>query len=152
MLSTHYRVVSLLPFFFAGVLLARVGLTARAALTSLAVGIAAGVAVVALRLSGRGLGISEVVSGGVPDALLDVALAASALGAIVLVAPWAPARPLVTTLAPVQAVGALALSAYVLHVCLIALAQRVGDPRTPYDSWPVYAGGVLVVTVIACWA
>lgn len=151
-LSTHYRVVSLLPFVLAGVLLARAGLTARAALTGLAVGVAAGVAVVALRLAGHGIGVSDIVSGGVPDALLDVALAASALGVIVLVARWAPARPLVTALAPVRAVGALALSAYVLHVCLIAFAQRVGDPRTPYDSWPVYAGGVLVVTVIACWA
>ena len=151
-LSTHYRVVSLLPFVLAGVVLARLRLTARVAAGTLAVGLVAGLAVVALRVSGRGLGVSEVVSGDVPDALLDVALAGCACGAVILLARWSPAQPLVTALAPVRAVGALALTAYALHVGLIALVQRTTAPMTPYESWPLYAGGVLAVTVLACWA
>lgn len=106
-LSTHYRVVSLLPF---------------------------------------------VLAGDVPDALLDVALAGCACGAVILLARWPPARPLVTALAPVRAVGALALTAYALHVGLIALVQRTTAPMTPYESWPLYASGVLAVTVLACSA
>ncbi|WP_068262485.1 DUF418 domain-containing protein [Janibacter limosus] len=154
-LSTHYRVVSLLPFVLAGVLLARYRLTVRTALTSIGVGVLAGAAVIVLRLLGHGHGVSEIVSGGVPDALLDVALAGTALGVIVLLARWAPMAPAVTVLMPVRAVGAMALTAYVLHVCLIALAQRsvlVEDPRAPYEHWLLYGGGILVITVLACWA
>ncbi|MFF5323469.1 DUF418 domain-containing protein [Janibacter hoylei] len=132
--------------------LARLRLTARVAAGTLAVGLVAGLVVVALRVSGRGLGVSEVVSGDVPDALLDVALAGCACGAVILLARWSPAQPLVTALAPVRAVGALALTAYALHVGLIALVQRTTAPMTPYESWPLYAGGVLTVTVLACWA
>ena len=35
---------------------------------------------------------------------------------------------------------------------LTALVQRTTAPMTPYESWPLYAGGVLTVTVLACWA
>lgn len=150
-LSTHYRVVSLLPFVLAGVLLARYRLTARAALASLATGIVAGVAVVALRLAGIGLGVSEVTSGDVPDALLDVALSGTALGVVVLAVRWSATGPLVRVLEPVRATGALALTAYVLHVCLIALARQTADPRQPYEDWVVFAGGIFVVTLLACW-
>lgn len=151
-LSTHYRVVSLLPFVLAGVLLARYRLTVRTALISIGVAVIAGAAVIVLRLLGHGLGVSEVVSGGVPDALLDVALTGTALGIIVLAARWSVLQPAVTALAPVRAAGAMALTCYVLHVGLIALAQRVGDPRAPYDHWLAYGGGILVVTLLACWA
>lgn len=150
-LSSHYRAVSLLPFVLAGVLLARLRLTRRAALVSLAVGLLASLAVVALRLSGRGLGVSEIVSGDLPDSLLDVALTASACGVIVLLARWAPMRRVVAVLEPVRATGALALTAYVLHVVLIALAMRSGAPRTPYEHWVVYGGGIFAVTVLVCW-
>lgn len=150
-LSTHYRVVSLLPFVLAGVLLARHRLTVRAALVALAVGVCAGIGVVALRLSGRGFGVSEVVSGDVPDSLLDVALAGTALGVIVLLARWVPPGVLAAT-APVRATGALALTAYVLHVCLIALTMRTTTALAAYDSWMLYSTGVLGITVLACWA
>lgn len=150
-LSTHYRMVSLLPFVLAGVLLARLRLTPRAAIVSLSIGVLAGLAVVALRLSGRGLGVSEIVSGDLPDSLLDVTLAASACGFIVLLARWRPMRRVVAALEPVRATGALALTAYVLHVALIALAMRVGAPRTPYEHWVVYGGGILLGTLVVCW-
>ena len=150
-LSTHYRVVSLLPFVLAGVVLARVRLTRQAAATTLGVGLLAGVGVVLLRLAGHGLGVSEVRSGDLPDALLDVALAATAFGVIVLLARWVPMRPVVTALAPVRATGALALTAYVLHVCLIAVVMRAVDWPAAQEGWALYGGGILLATVGVCW-
>lgn len=151
-LSPHYRVVSLLPFVLIGVVLARLGLGRRVAVGSLAVGLVAGLAVVSLWLGGRGIGRSEVISGDLTDALLDLALTGCAFGAVIAIARWPRAAPVVTVLEPVRALGTMALTAYVLHVCLIALAMHTGDPRTPFDSWPLYAGGILLVTVLACWA
>lgn len=150
-LSGHYRVVSLLPFVLAGVVLARLRLTNRAAIACLGTGVLAGVVVVALRLAGHGLGVSEVVSGSVPDAMLDVALAASACGFIVLGARWAPMRPVITALAPVRATGAMALTAYVLHVGLIALVRYGDDPMAPYEQWALYGGGIFLGTLVVCW-
>lgn len=151
-LSTHYRVVSLLPFVLLGVVLARLRLTPRVAGATLGLGLVAGVGVVALRLAGHGLGVSQVRSGDLPDALLDLALAATACGAVVLLARWAPARPLVAASAPVRATGALALTAYVLHVCLIAVAMRAIPWPTAQEWWAPLGGGILLVTLVVCHA
>lgn len=151
-LSAHYRVVSLLPFVLLGVVLARVGLGRRDAVRSLVLGLAAGVAVVALWLGGRGIGRSDVVSGDLTDSLLDLALAGCAFGVLVLIARWPAGEPLITALAPVRAVGAMALTAYVLHVGLIALVMRTLDGVTVSGNWPWLTSGVLLATVIACWA
>ncbi|WP_338748982.1 acyltransferase family protein [Janibacter alittae] len=150
-LSTHYRVVSLLPFVLIGVVLARRGLSRRVAVGSLVVGVLAGVAVVGLWLTGTGIGRSEVVSGDLTDSLLDLALTGCAFGAIVLLARWPRASSAVTAMAPVRAVGALALTSYVLHVALIALVTRTVDWQARADHWPLLAGGILVGTVLACW-
>ncbi|GAA8851754.1 hypothetical protein DUHN55_38680 [Helicobacter pylori] len=143
-LSTHYRVVSLLPFVLLGVVLARLRLTPRVAGATLGLGLVAGLGVVALRLAGHGLGVSEVRSGDLPDALLDLALAATACGAVVLLARWTTARPLVAASAPVRATGALALTAYVLHVCLIAVAMRAIPWPTAQEWWAPLGGGILL--------
>lgn len=150
-LSPHYRVVSLLPFVLIGVVLARIGLGRRAALGSLVVGLGAGVAVVLLRLSGRGIGVSDVVSGGLPDAMLDVALTGCAFGAIVLLARMSQAEAVVAALSPVRAVGVMALTSYVLHVVLIAVVMRSLDWQATDRLWPLLTTGVLVGTVLACW-
>ncbi|WP_435203214.1 DUF418 domain-containing protein [Janibacter sp. GS2] len=151
LLSPHYRMVSLLPFVLIGVVLARVGLQRRAALAALLTGVVAGVAVVALQLAGKGVGGPGHVSGSVPDALLDLTLAAGAFGVLVLLARWPAATPFVTALAPVRAVGALALTAYVLHVALIAFVLgTIAWPQIRED-WLLLASGVLVGTVLACW-
>lgn len=150
-LSTHYRVVSLLPFVLIGVVLARWGLTRRVAAGSVVVGLVAGVAVVGLWLTGRGIGRSEVVSGDLTDSLLDVALTGCVFGVIVLLARWSRATSTVSALEPVRAVGALALTSYVLHVALIAIVTRTVDGQTAAEQWPLLAGGVLVGTVLACW-
>ncbi|MGO1167227.1 MAG: DUF418 domain-containing protein [Janibacter sp.] len=150
-LSTHYRVVSLLPFVLLGVVLARVGLGRRAAAGSLVLGLAAGLAVIALWLGGRGIGRSEVVSGDLTDSLLDLALAGCAFGVLVLMARWPSGEPLVRALAPVRAVGALALTAYVLHVAMIAVVMRTMDWQATAEHWPLLTSGVLVATVVVCW-
>lgn len=152
LLSPHYRVVSLLPFVLAGVLLARLGLGRREALAALVTGLLAGAAVLALRLAGTGLGASEVHSGSLPDALLDLALTGTAAGVLVLLARSPRARAAVTAATPVRAVGVLALTAYALHVALIALVTRTVGWEAAAASWPLYAGGVLLITVAGCWA
>lgn len=150
-LSAHYRVVSLLPFVLIGVVLARVGLGRKVAGGSLAVGLAAGVAVVGLWLGGRGIGRSEVVSGDLTDSLLDLALTGCAFGVILALARWSRGAPIVTALAPVRGVGTMALTAYVLHVGLIALVMRTMDWQATEEHWPWLTSGVLVITVLACW-
>lgn len=150
-LSTHYRMVSLLPFVLIGVVLARTGLGRRAALGSVVVGLGAGVAVVLLRLSGRGIGTGNIVSGDLPDALLDVALTGCVFGAVVLLARSSRAEPVVTALSPVRAVGTMALTSYVLHVVLIAVVMRTLDWQETARWWPLLTTGVLVGTVLACW-
>ncbi|WP_068257231.1 acyltransferase family protein [Janibacter corallicola] len=150
-LSPHYRLVSLLPFVLIGAVLARRGLGRREALASLVAGLVALVAVVLLRFAGWGIGVSDVVSGGVPDALLDVALTGCALGVILLLARAPAVSGVVTALAPVRAVGVLALTAYVVHVGLIALASRALGLQGASERWPVVAGGVLLLTVLGCW-
>ena len=151
-LSPHYRLVSLLPFVLVGAVLARRGLGRREALASLVAGLVALAGVVLLRLAGWGIGVSDVVSGGVPDALLDVALTGCALGVILLLARSPKASGLVTALAPVRAVGVLALTAYVLHVGLIALVDQSVGFQGASEHWPVVTGGVLVLTLLGCWA
>lgn len=150
-LSTHYRVVSLLPFVLIGVVLARVGLGRRAAAGSLGVGLLAGLAVIALWIGGRGIGRSDVLSGDLTDSLLDLALTGCAFGVIVLLARWPGGAPVVTALAPVRGVGTMALTAYVLHVALIALVMRTMDWQATAEHWPWLTTGVLVVTVLGCW-
>ena len=150
-LSTHYRVVSLLPFVLMGVVLARVGLGRRVALGSVVTGLVAGVGVLALRLAGHGVGVSDVVSGGWPDALLDVALTGCVFGAVVLLARTPGARPLITALAPVRALGALSLTSYVLHVLLIAVVMQTLSWEAAREVWPLTAGAVLVTTLLVCW-
>lgn len=150
-LSAHYRVVSLLPFVLIGVVMARVGLGRKVAAWSLVVGLAAGLAVVVLWLGGRGIGRSEVVSGDLTDSLLDLALTGCAFGVVLALARWPRAAPVVTALAPVRGVGAMALTAYVLHVGLIAVVMRTMDWQATSVHWPWLTTGVLLVTVLACW-
>lgn len=151
-LSPHYRVVSLLPFVLLGVVLARAGLTRGVALLTLLMGVLAGVVVVALQLAGHGVGGPAHVSGSVPDALLDLTLAAGAFGVLVLLARWRPAAPLVAALAPVRGVGALSLTAYVLHVGLIALVLATIEWPRMQQSWVPLCVAIMLVTVLGCWA
>lgn len=150
-LSPHYRVVSLLPFVLAGVVLARVGLDRRAALAALVMSVVAGVALVALQLAGRGVGGPNHHSGSLPDSLMDLSLAFGALGFLVLIARSPGSAPLITGLAPVRAVGALALTAYAVHVGLIALVLGTMERPAFEESWVPLAGGILLGTVLGCW-
>lgn len=150
-LSPHYRVVSLLPFVLLGVVLARVGLGRRVALAALLTGFVSGVVVVALQLTGKGVGGPGHVSGSPPDALLDLTLASGALGVLLLVARWPAAGSFVGALAPVRATGALALTAYVLHVCLIALVLGTIEWPGYEERWVPLTTGILLGTVLGCW-
>lgn len=144
-LSDHYRVTNLLPFVLAGVVLSRTGLTRRTVLATLGTGMAAAMGMVLLRLGG----VRPSVSGDLPDSVADLALAATAFGLIVLVGREVPGR-LTRALAPAHATGELALTAYVLHVGLIAVVMRTVTFTGP-ASGVVWGAAVLVVTVLACW-
>lgn len=151
-LSTHYRVVSLLPFVLLGVVLARAGLTRRVGLVALLTGVLAGAVLVALQLTGHGVGGPGHTSGSLPDALLDLTLAAGAFGVLVLLARSRTGRPVVAALAPVRGVGALSLTAYALHVGLIALVLATIEWQQMERSWIPISAAIMLGTVLGCWA
>lgn len=46
----------------------------------------------------------------------------------------------------------MALTAYVLHVALIALVLRTMEWEARGESWLLLTSGVFVATILACWA
>ena len=148
-LSPHYRVVSLLPFVLIGVVLARTGLRRSGAWAMVAAGLVSGGLLVALELGG--FLADGAPRGGWVDLLIDLALTGCVFGVIVLFARSPRMSGVVTALEPVRAVGATALTAYVLHVVLIALVIASVDTLSMGSLWPLPVVGVFVATVLACW-
>lgn len=145
-LSQHYRLTNLLPFFLVGAVLGRRGPRDRDALLVLALGLL-GVVVLAGSFATGG----DLRSGSLLDNTSDLGLSFTAFGATVLLARRHLVRPVLRLLTPLQAVGALALSTYVLHVVLIAALNR-------YAGWPTLLSnplppslGVLVATLCLGW-
>lgn len=146
-LSPYYRLTNLLPFFLAGVLLARRGLRTRD-LQAVTVAGLAGLAFVAVhRASGREL----MVSGTLADNVSDLGLSFTVLGLTLLACRTDRLREPVRGLTPVAAVGALPFSAYVLHVVLIAVVLHVWEPPRPWDAWLLPSAAVLLATVLGGW-
>lgn len=146
-LSPHYRLVNLLPFFLIGGLLARYGLRRGRLLTIIAV-----VATVAYLTWGltayADLALTE--SGGYTDTLRDIGLVFAVYVVVVLAATarregakrfWQP------VFVPLIACGQVALSLYLLHVGIIALyARAYGRPvENFWPGWLVIVPGMILV-------
>lgn len=145
-LSPHYRLTGLLPFFLVGVLVARRGLRTADLRLMVAAG-AVALLVTAARLVSRGIEPATIW-----DNISDLGLSFTAFGLIMLLCRSGAVRERLRPAEPVLAVGAMGLTSYSLHVVLIAgfvwAAMRDPDLSLP---WMVPAATVMLVTVIGCW-
>lgn len=117
LLNTHYRVLSLLPIFLVGAVLARRGLhDEQTSWWCLMGGLAMVWGSLALDLLGRPV----VFSGDHPDQLQETGLALAAYG-LVMATDIARSRRASagTVLEPLAVIGRVALSLYVVHVALL---------------------------------
>lgn len=144
-LSPTYRLTNLLPFFLVGAFLGRTGLRHRDLLVVL--GLAAGALVVLV----AGPDSRDLTSGTLLDNVSDLWLSFTALGVTLLGSRADALRPVLHALVPVTAVGGLALTAYVVHVVLIAGLFRFAGWETMQGMWWQTSGAVLVLTVGGGW-
>ena len=102
--------------------------------------------------SGTAIGCRRNVSGSYPDTLHDVGLVLGVYVVIVLLATVrrpGPARVIAVAFEPLRAIGAVALSLYLLHVGIIAMWARAGYTGADNDlvSWLIIVPGM----VLAAW-
>jgi len=145
-LGTSYRLTNLLPFFLLGALLLRRPLRGRARWVTAG---GAAIAYLVKPIAERLLGVESFVSGSYPDTLHDAGLV---MLTVVVVSWLSDSRGRVhavsqTILAPVKAVGVVALSVYLLHVALLAWVAPGGARTTENDylAWLVIVPVVFVV-------
>lgn len=134
--SRHYRLTNLLPFFLVGGFIALRGLRRRDLRVVTLLGVAGLPAIVASAVL-----MESRTSGSFVDNISDLALSFTAFGVIMLLAGAARSHGAVRALAPLAAVGAVSLSAYVFHVLLIAAFNR-------YVGWPTLLGHPLLPSVV----
>jgi uncharacterized membrane protein YeiB len=146
-LGYSYRLTNLLPFFLLGALLMRHGFRRDRALWAMAViaPVAYAVRPVWNALSGG----PEAVSGSYPDTLHDLGLVLGAYVVVVLLATVrrpGPARVIAVVFEPLRAIGAVALSLYLLHVAILALWSRTGYTLVDSEllSWLIIVPGMVV--------
>lgn len=144
-LNTHYRVLTLLPIFLVGAVLARRGLRdERASWWCLMGGLAMVWASLALDLLGRPV----VFSGDYPDQVQETGLALAAYGLVMATdIAWERRSSAGAVLEPLAAVGRVALSLYVVHVALLVPVI----PAFPDGGWLPFVLFV-VVSVVGAWA
>lgn len=143
--NTHYRVLTLLPLFLVGAVLARRGLDDdRTAWWCLMVGVALVWASFALEL----LGHRVVFSGDHPDQVQENGLALAAYGVVMATDIAGDRRPsMYAVLRPIALIGQVALSLYVFHVVLLVPLI----PKFPEGGWwPM--GLLLGVSLVTAWA
>jgi hypothetical protein len=143
--NTHYRVLSLLPIFLVGAVLARRGLhDEQTSWWCLLGGLAMVWGSLALDLLGRPV----VFSGDHPDQLQETGLALAAYG-LVMATDIARTRRASAgaVLAPLAVVGRVALSLYVIHVALLVPVI----PAFPDGGWLPFVLFV-AVSVVGAWA
>lgn len=150
-LGGSYRLTNLLPFFLLGALLMRHGFRRDRMLWAMA--IAAPVAYVVRPILTKVLGAPTPLSGTYPDTLHDVGLVFATYVVIVLLATVRSARParaIAIVFEPLRAIGAVALSLYLLHVAMLGFWLQVGFDRgvsSDIVRWTV----LVVVNVLAGW-
>ncbi|CAN7362215.1 acyltransferase family protein [Knoellia sp. LjRoot47] len=144
-LNTHYRVLTLLPLFLIGAVLARRGLDDERASWWCLMG---GLAMLWASFAADLLGFPVVFSGDHPDQVQENGLALAAYGLVMATAIAGArhgSRP--TVLGPLALVGTVALSLYVVHVALLVPVI----PAFPDGGWLPFTAFV-VVSVGAAWA
>lgn len=145
LLNTHYRVLSLLPVFLLGAVLARRGLHDEQASWWCLMG---GLAMVWGSLAFELLGMPVVFSGDHPDQLQETGLALAAYG-LVMATDIARTRRASAgaVLEPLAVIGRVALSLYVAHVVLLVPVI----PVFPDGGWLPFLFFVWV-SVAGAWA
>jgi uncharacterized protein len=146
-LGYNYRLTNLLPFFLLGALLMRHGFGRDPYLWAMAV-----VAPIAYAVRPVWNALTDgpnAVSGSFPDTLHDLGLVFAVYVVIVLLATVrrpAPARVIAIAFEPLRAIGAVALSLYVLHVGILAIWARTGFTMVTSDvvSWLIIVPGMVV--------
>lgn len=145
--SPSYRLTMILPIFLAGVLVGRHGLSLRPLSVMLVLGVVAYGAFVVMALAGH----TEGGATGYSDFYGNIGrsfIASSVLiwGGDRLGRRWRAA------VAPLTAVGAMPLSAYVVQVVLIAVLMRRLDMSWATTHW--WVPGLVVITVVVgvSWA
>ncbi|KGN39611.1 acyltransferase family protein [Knoellia subterranea] len=143
--TTHYRVLTLLPLFLIGAVLARRGLDDERTTWWCLMG---GVALLWASFAAELVGHPVVFSGDFTDQAQENGLALAAYG-LVMSADIAgrrrdSGRPVLGALA---LVGQVALSLYVAHVALLVPVI----PRFPEGGWLVF-GGFIVMSIVTAWA
>ncbi|KGN35055.1 hypothetical protein N802_02305 [Knoellia sinensis KCTC 19936] len=143
-LNTHYRVLTLLPLFLIGAVLARRGLDdERAAWWCLIGGFAMVWTAFALEL----LGFPVEFSGDFTDQVQENGLALAAYGAIMVTTLGRKGRADPPALRPLARVGQVALSLYVAHVLFLVVLI----PEFPQRGWVPFVLFVTVSVAVA-WA
>lgn len=146
LMSPHYRLLNLLPFFLAGALLVRHGFRRDGVLWTVA-----GVAPLAyLTWAGAAFfDLTNAQSGDYTDTLRDVGLVSAVYVVVVLAATarGGAERFWAAVFTPLRACGQVALSLYVLHVGLIALWNNAyGRPaENLWLGWLVIVPGMILV-------
>ena len=144
-LNTHYRVLSLLPLFLVGAVLARRGLRDERTSWWCLMG---GLALVWASFAAELLGHPVVFSGDHTDQLQENGLALAAYGLVMAVWIGGEARGVRhLVLGPLASVGTVALSLYVAHVALLVPVI----PAFPDGGWLPFVLFV-GVSVGAAWA
>lgn len=153
-LGYSYRLTNLLPFFLLGAILMRHGFRRDRYLWAMAV--IAPIAYAVRPLWNAVTDGPEAVSGSYPDTLHDIGLVFAVYVVIVLLATVRsprPARVISIVFEPLRAIGAVALSLYLLHVALIAVWVRTGVSTGFLTAGNGYLGWLVVVPgmIVAGW-
>lgn len=143
--NTHYRVLTLLPLFLVGAVLARRGLDDERTTWWCLLG---GLAMVWASFAAELLGHPVVFSGDYPDQMQENGLALAAYG-LVMATDIAGARQssVYAVLRPLALIGQVALSLYVFHVALLVPLI----PAFPEGGWLPFIL-LLVVALVTAWA
>lgn len=143
--NTHYRVLTLLPLFLVGAVLARRGLDDERTSWWCLLG---GLAMVWASFAAELLGYPVVFSGDHPDQVQESGLALAAYG-LVMASDIAGARQpsVYAVLRPLALIGQVALSLYVFHVALLVPLI----PAFPEGGWLPFIL-LLVVALVTAWA
>ena len=150
-LGGSYRLTNLLPFFLLGALLIRHGQKRDRVLWTMAV--IAPIAYAVRPLFTALFDVSEYPSGSYPDTLHDVGLVFATYVVIVLLATVqrpVPARVIAVVFEPLRAIGAVALSLYLLHVAMLAVWLQAGFIRggpSDFARWSV----LVLAPIVAGW-
>ncbi|GAA2239604.1 hypothetical protein GCM10009851_26200 [Herbiconiux moechotypicola] len=143
--NPHYRVLNLLPFFLAGVVLLRHGFTRDRVLPIM---LAIGVVAYAMRpILMRYGGDFDYFSGSYPDTLHDVGLVAAVYVAVVFLVSLTrnPLAAVVSAVfVPFRIIGTLALSIYVLQVAVVAWMAHPYPPEFGLVNYPLLALAIVV--------